>query len=92
MFYEGCREGGCSRWEATILYVGVRFGAWLGPKAAFDDQAVRLSEPSEFDQYRRDFRAVSEDVLRQGETEDPSEVEARTDAAMARLAARKAAA
>ena len=29
MFYHACREGGCSIWQATILYLGVRIGAVL---------------------------------------------------------------
>lgn len=36
-------------------------------------------------------RTVAGDVLSQGETDEPEEVEARTDAAFASLAARKAA-
>ena len=91
MFFEACREGGCSKWDATVLYIGVRFGAWLGNMALLDDQIVRLSEPRDFVQHRQDFQAVCEDVLRQGETDDPEEVEARTDAAFAKLAARKTA-
>ena len=91
MFYEACREGGCSRWDATVLYVGVRFGAWSGRAALVEDRAVRIGEPAGSDGLRQDFRTVAEDVLSQGETEDPEEVEARTDAAFASLAARKAA-
>lgn len=91
MFYEACREGGCSRWAATVLYIGVRFGAWVGMTAMVEDRAVRIGEPPEFDGLRKDFRTVAEDVLSQGETDDPEEVEARTDAAFASLRARKAA-
>ena len=27
MFFHGCRAGGCSIWQSTILYLGVRIGA-----------------------------------------------------------------
>lgn len=91
MFFEACREGGCSRWDATVLYIGVRFGAWFHRSALVEDRSVRLSEPGEFEGLRRDFRTVAEDVLSRGETDDPDEVEARTDAAFAALATRKAA-
>ena len=90
MFFEACREGGCSLWDATVLYVGVRIGAWWNGIAHFDASAVHLAEESGTSDLQRDFRIVSEDVLRQGLSDDPEDVEARTDAALNAHAARKA--
>jgi len=92
MFFEACREGGCTAWEATVLYVGVRIGAWWGratnPEAP---RGVRLTLGVGDTALQQDFQAVSEDVLRQGETDDPAEVEARTDAALSAHTARNSA-
>ena len=91
MFFEACREGGCTWWDATVLYVGVRIGAWWGQTALAED-AIRLSdEPGEV-QLRQEFRHVSENVLREGETDNPDVIEARTDVALARYSAQAAAA
>ena len=43
MFYEACRAGGCSVWEATILYVGVRIGAWWSEVAGVEAVAIRTA-------------------------------------------------
>lgn len=90
MFFEACREGGCSLWDATVLYVGVRIGSWRNGIARFDESAVRLTEEPGTADLQRDFRIVSEDVLRQGLSDDPEDVEARTDAALATYVIRKA--
>jgi hypothetical protein len=29
MFYFACREGGCTWFQARVLYIGVRIGAWI---------------------------------------------------------------
>lgn len=55
MFYEACREGGCSRWDATVLYVGVRFGAWMARAGLVEDRGVHIDEPADFDILRRIF-------------------------------------
>lgn len=90
MFFEACREGGCSRWDAIVLYVGVRFGAWTSNGLIEEDTRPRLGEDSNSELLRREFRRASEEVLREGETDDPAEVERRTDAAMQKLEARLA--
>jgi hypothetical protein len=35
MFYWACRAGGCPPLKASILYIGVRIGAWWGDRRAF---------------------------------------------------------
>jgi hypothetical protein len=88
MFYRACRAGGCSTFEATILYIGVRIGgltpvvaewpsdtdtATLGPRIARTRQEENLEA---------DFRTTADMVMRQGETDDVDEVERRTDQAL----------
>jgi len=91
MFFEACRAGGCSKREAIILYVGVRIGAWWSSRPELEVEGVRLHVDPVHEQVRQDFQTVGEDVLRQGETDDPEVVEQRTEEAFQRLAARKAA-
>lgn len=90
MFFEACRAGGCSKWDASVLYVGVRIGAWWGQMTSLAPPAVRLAPDESDAQVQADFQTVSEEVLRQGETDDPAEVERRTDEAIARRAALRA--
>jgi Protein of unknown function (DUF1353) len=91
MFFEACRAGGCSKWDATVLYVGVRIGAWWGHVASVDAARGLRRAPSMIDvQLQQDFQSISDDVLRQGETDDPLEVERRTDIAFAAHTARRA--
>jgi hypothetical protein len=33
MFYEACRAGGCNPFQAMVLYLGVRIGAWTSRNA-----------------------------------------------------------
>ena len=89
MFYEACRAGGCSVWEATILYVGVRIGAWWSEVAGVEAVAIRTAPAPGDAELQRDFQSVSEDVLRQGISDEAADVEARTDAALAGHVARQ---
>ena len=88
MFFHACRAGGCSIWESIVLYLGVRIGAaaaevpaWhaaiatetIGPRVRRTDDELRLE---------RDFQAVADRVLAAGETDDPRELEDRTDQAL----------
>jgi hypothetical protein len=86
MFYHACREGGCSVVEATLLYIGVRIGA-LTPLVPAWQEASKTEEPRANrspgdDRLEADFRLAVEKVLAQGETDDPHEVERRTDEAL----------
>jgi hypothetical protein len=89
MFFHACRAGGCSIWQSTVLYLGVRVGAaasdvpaWhaavavetVGPRTRRTDAELQLE---------RDFQTIAEQVLAGGETDDPREVERRTDEALA---------
>lgn len=88
MFFHACRAGGCSIWQAIVLYLGVRVGAaakdvpsWhaavatetSGPRIRRTDDELRLE---------RDFQAIADRVLAFGETDDPEELERRTDQAL----------
>jgi hypothetical protein len=89
MYFHACRAGGCSAWEATIQYLGVRVGAawpftneWL-----VDDASTRLNgritrHASEV-RMEADFQRIAELVLSGGETDDPDVLERRTDSAYA---------
>ena len=82
MFFEACREGGCNRREAIILYIGVRIGAWWSRRPELAEDRVRLHADPVDEQVRQDFQALGEIVLGDGETDDPSIVEQRTDIAL----------
>jgi hypothetical protein len=84
MFYHACRAGGCSIRESTLLYVGVRIGAWWNEHRPHlvQAQSVKLREDSDSENMRRDYEAVGQDVLARGEVDDAAVVEARTDQAM----------
>src|SRR5262249_2712355 len=87
MFYQACRTGDCSIWDATILYIGVRIGAAM-PNIPEWRPALTVSTgphiaPSAAEErIENDFRAIAEAVLSSGETDDVCEIERRTDSAM----------
>lgn len=89
MFFEACRAGGCSPWEATILYIGVRIGAWYKHALVAETAAPRLMRNDLDRRIEDDFQQISDRVLAQGETDDADLVESRTDAAAAEVAARR---
>lgn len=87
MFFEACREGGCEWWEAAVLYIGVRIGAWAKANGLDHDQ-IRYSERMvDVRQQMADERMkallnqAADLVLGQGETDDPFVIEKRTDEA-----------
>lgn len=86
MFYHACREGGCSIREATVLYIGVRIGAILPLLSArFEAEPSdrpRLYRTTEERRIEADFQLVGEKVLESGESDDPDEIEGRTQAAL----------
>jgi hypothetical protein len=87
MFYHACRAGGCSIEEATLLYVGVRIGGvWpLVPPWSLlmiaPEGPHREKTPTD-QRIEADFRLVADQVLAGPETDDPVEIEARTDRAL----------
>jgi uncharacterized protein DUF1353 len=87
MFFHACRAGGCSIWEATVLYLGVRVGAAAGDVPSWHAaMSIQLAGPRTRrteDELRleQDFKQITDRVLAQGETDDPDELERRTDAA-----------
>jgi hypothetical protein len=88
MFFHACRAGGCSIVEATLLYLGVRIGslqslvpAWIDSESEKPHLARTASEK----RLEADFELVGTEILSRGETDDPEELEARTDAALSRV-------
>jgi hypothetical protein len=93
MFFHACRAGGCSIWQAVVLYIGVRIGA-AAPNVAAWHAAVatetagpRIRRTEAELALERDFQAIADRVLAGGETDDAGEVERRTDAALLGVAA-----
>jgi len=87
MFYHACRAGGCSIQEATLLYIGVRIGGVWPLVRPWSALMVGLEGPrrerTPADQrIEADFRLIAHQVLAGSETDDPVEIEARTDQAM----------
>lgn len=88
MFYRACRAGGCSVREATLLYIGVRIGAWFGSHALWrkrideEGDTVRVTRTPLEQRIEADFGLVADQVLAAGETDDADAVEQRTDGAM----------
>ena len=87
MFFHACRAGGCSTWQATVLYLGVRVGtaasdvpAWKAANA-MQKTGPRMKRSGAELAFEADFKALADEVLGAGETDDPKEVERRTDAA-----------
>jgi hypothetical protein len=91
MFFHACRAGGCSMWQSIVLYLGVRIGAaaaavpsWhaaiatetTGPRIRRSDDELRLE---------KDFQSIADRVLALGETDDPEELERRTDDALLKV-------
>jgi len=88
MFFHGCRAGGCSIWQSTVLYLGVRVGAsasevpaWHAA-ASIETAGPRTRRTAEERQLEKDFQRISDRVLARGETDDPQELERRADTAM----------
>jgi hypothetical protein len=88
MFYHACREGGCSIYEATLLYIGVRIGAvalfvdaW---QTKLTDQTTgpRIARSYQEERIETDFRWTVDRVVRQDTTDDVDELERRTDEAL----------
>ena len=88
MFYHACRAGRCTIWQATILYIGVRIGAWLKSHPTSRFAAVpefagpRVFQTRDEADLVSTFQTTAEFVLRPGETDNPSEIEQRTNVAI----------
>jgi len=95
MFFHACRAGGCSIWQSTVLYLGVRIGA-AAPKVqawhaavATETSGPRVRRTADELRLERDFQAIVDRVLAPGETDDPEKVERRADEALAAVAGLK---
>jgi hypothetical protein len=91
MFYHGCRAGGCSVAEATVLYIGVRIGALLPFVPAWsmtirvNHAGPRLTRSAADERLEADLRLAADLVLSPGEIDDPVVVERRTDLALSQV-------
>ena len=91
MFYHACRCGGCSVSDATILYIGVRIGAWIAAGRGWTEIDTRATghprvRMNQADQdLIDDFQLAVAFVAREGITDDPVELERRTDRALAEI-------
>lgn len=85
MFFHASRAGGCSVKQATILYLGVRIGAWSSSVAAWKQSMAlesggpRVELTGADQQLISDFQRMAKIILAEGETDDPAVLEARTD-------------
>ena len=89
MFFHACRAGGCSIWQSTVLYLGVRIGAaasdvpaWHAA-VAMETAGPRIRRTADELRLERDFQAIVDRVLAPGETDDPEKLERRADEALA---------
>jgi hypothetical protein len=89
MFFHACRTGGCSIWQSTVLYLGVRIGAaasdvpaWHAA-VAMETAGPRIRRTADELRLERDFQSIVDRVLALGETDDPEKVERRADEALA---------
>lgn len=68
MFYEACRAGGCSPFEAMVMYLGVRIGAWTSLRApaltvlAETDDAPQLKLDPEGNQLVEMFQGIGAEL------------------------------
>lgn len=96
MFFEACRAGGCNISQSMILYVGVRIGsAWNRPEFAMAAELqssgpMLISHPHE-KAIVKEYQFIGDRVTRQGETDDPFELERRVDEAEQQVDAARAA-
>ena len=88
MFYHACRTGGCSWYEALLLYIGVRIGAilpvvqeWRAAQLS-DRGGPRLHLIEAEERMQKDFLRIAERVLSQGEVDDAKVIVRRTRQAL----------
>ena len=97
MFFEACRAGGCNPIQAAILYAGVRVGGmWsqLQPEMLRSDsvEGPTITRPIQDRAIVADYQYMADRITREGETDDPFELERRADAVEATLQPLRAAA
>lgn len=91
MFFHACRAGGCSTWEAIVLYLGVRIGAAAKDAPAWhaalstESAGPRIRRSEDERRLERDFQELADRVLADGDTDDSQELERRVDEAFREL-------
>jgi hypothetical protein len=87
MFFHACRAGGCSIRQATILYIGVRIGAWHSVVPAWnasiesEERGPEIDVPPADQRLLSDFQRIAQIVLSQPQSDDPTVIEGRVDGA-----------
>ena len=81
MFYQACRDGGCSKRQAAILYIGVRIGANFSRAGLIEDESdigPHLTETPIEREMQDALRQIgeSEDVANASETDDADRLDA----------------
>lgn len=93
MFYHACRAGGCGVVQATLLYIGVRIGAWLGSLGSLHalNESVpfgpRISRTKAEIDLEAFYQQVAHEVLFVGEVDDPLKLEPLVDGSIHKVAA-----
>jgi hypothetical protein len=70
MFYDACIDGGCSKRQANLLYMGVRIGAWWSPPSSLTATAAGMqveglvSKGPQTDESVKVFKAVQKKLGR----------------------------
>jgi hypothetical protein len=91
MFYHACRAGGCGVAQSTLLYIGVRIGAWMSdhPRLAAVDESMpewpRVARTQLEVDVESAYQRVTHQVMVLNDLEDDPEVlEPRVDASIER--------
>lgn len=93
MFYHACRAGECSVVQATLLYIGVRIGAWLGSFMTLNERnesvtlGPRISRTRAESDMESLYQQVTNDILVAGELDDPAALEPLVDQSIHKIAA-----
>ena len=89
MFYSACRAGHCSPAQALVLFLGVRFGAWMPHVAEIAETprkfSVRLAMTPQEQRLVADFRLVGERLLSRKIADDADAVAQAVDQELAAL-------
>lgn len=97
MFYDACITGGCSKFQANTLYMGVRVGAWWSPPSSTREFGVRdlsvvKSRGPESDQSLKVFTTVQKKLGDRMATASRAEIDELVSATVAKVQKQESAA
>lgn len=81
MFYDACLEGGCSKRQANLLYLGVRIGAWWSPPSSLTVTAESMrmealvSKGPQTDESVKVFKSVRKKLGRKIDEATPEQID-----------------